>query len=133
MDGCVANILKFVSSFCLICLVFWYILHIFAIYLDIYWWLYTTFMEEVNKMDKPISRHYTVKQAFYIIENIYRAHEEDGFNELIPSWHQGLIDSLDALNRVTEKNQAILDYISYAEYLLSDMQLLELHPLDLSF
>lgn len=94
---------------------------------------YGSFMKEVNKMNGATSHHYTVKQAFYIIENIYRAHEEDGFNELIPSWHQGLIDSLDALNRATEKNQAILDYISYAEYLLSDMQLLELHPLDLSF
>ena len=94
---------------------------------------YGSFMKEANKMNESTSHHYTVKQAFYIIENIYRAHEEDGFNELIPSWHQGLIDSLDTLNRVTEKNQDILDYISYAEYLLSDMQLLELHPLDLSF
>lgn len=94
---------------------------------------YGSFMKEVNKMNESTSHHYTVKQAIYIIENIYRAHEEDGFNELIPSWYQGLIDSLDVLNRVTEKNQVILDYIRYAEYLLSDMQLLELHPLDLSF
>jgi len=31
------------------------------------------------------SLKYSLKQAYYIAENILRAHEEDNFNELIPS------------------------------------------------
>ena len=62
----------------------------------------------------------------YIIDNIYRAHEEDGFNELIPSWHQALVESLKTLE-AQPKSKMIEDYIQYCKYLLDDMQLLELH------
>ena len=89
---------------------------------------YSKFMEEVNKLTESQQR-YSVKQAIYIIENIYRAHEEDGFNELIPSWHQALLSSLNTLQNCDYKDENINDYIGYAEYLLSDMQVLELHVL----
>lgn len=85
---------------------------------------YGTFMKKDSS-----ARNDAVKQAIYVIENIYRAHEEDGFNELIPSWHHGLLDSLETLQSVTPKTQVVIDYIRYAEYLLDDMQLLEWHPL----
>ena len=74
---------------------------------------------------------YTVKQAIYIIENIYRAHEEDGFNELIPSWHEALVKSLDTLKNVSEKDETVEDYIGYGEYLLEEMPLLTLNKLEL--
>ena len=89
---------------------------------------YSKFMEEVNKME-TISEsvlHYNIKQAMYIVDNIYRAHEEDGFNELIPSWHHALVESLKTLE-AQPKSKMIEDYIQYCKYLLDDMQLLELH------
>ena len=90
---------------------------------------YGTFMQ-FNDANEAPAQKYTIKQAVYIIENIYRAHEEDGFNELIPSWHQGLLDCLETLCSAPTKTQSIIDYIRYGEYLLEDMQLLELHPLE---
>lgn len=82
-------------------------------------------MKESNNQENV--HNYTVKQAIYIIENIYRAHEEDGFNELIPSWKKALKESLLRLKVEENPNQTVLDYIEYAEYLISDMQPLVLH------
>ena len=93
---------------------------------------YGSFMRVVNNIDESVSNRYTVKQAIYIIENIYRAHEEDEFNELIPSWHQGLMDCLETLCNVSNKSQYVIDYIKYGKYLIEDMQVLELHPLELN-
>jgi hypothetical protein len=45
-------------------------------------------------MKEKVSQQYNLKQIIYIVDNIYRAHEEDGFNELIPSWHKALNDCL---------------------------------------
>ena len=92
---------------------------------------YEGFRKEMNKVEEGVSNRYTIKQAIYIIENIYRAHEEDGFNELIPSWHQGLVDSLASLRQSGQTTKTVMNYIKYGEYLLADMQLLELHPLEL--
>lgn len=91
---------------------------------------YSKFMREVNKIDENIGNgmNYTVKQAMYIIENIYRAHEEDGFNELVPSWYEALCNAKRTLLK-TEKTQTIIDYIEYCDYLLETMPLLELHTL----
>ena len=89
---------------------------------------YGNFMKEVNNLTEN-KNIYTVKQAIYIIENIYRAHEEDGFNELIPSWYNALKCSLQTLTNVPNKNETINDYIEYAKYLLDDMQVLELHSI----
>ena len=91
---------------------------------------YSKFMREVNSLNENNNK-YTVKQAIYIIENIYRAHEEDGYNELIPSWHEALVESLKTLKNNPIQNQDIEDYIGYAEYLLSDMQILKLNILKL--
>ena len=90
---------------------------------------YGKFMQEVNNIQESVQK-YTVKQAIFIIENIYRAHEEDGFNELIPSWREALENSLIALKNAP-KSQTVEDYIGYCEYLLDDMQILELHPLSI--
>ena len=89
---------------------------------------YYDFMKEVNKIvNESKETKYSVKQAIYIIENLYRMHEEDGLNELIPKWHDALRDSVEALNLVKEKDQTISDYIEYGNYLLSDMQILTLN------
>ena len=54
------------------------------------------FMKEVNKMvNESKETKYSVRQAIYIIENLYRMHEEDGLNELIPKWHDALRDSME--------------------------------------
>ena len=89
---------------------------------------YYDFMKEVNKIvNESKETKYSVKQAIYIIENLYRMHEEDGLNELIPKWHDALRDSVEVLNLVKEKDQTISDYIEYGNYLLSDMQVLILN------
>lgn len=87
---------------------------------------------EIENIDIDVSsKQYTVKQAIYIIENIYRLHEEDGYNELLPKWHQALKDSLRTLKNTHHKTETINDYIEYGEYLLSDMQVLKLHKLNI--
>ena len=91
---------------------------------------YGTFMQKVNQLPETVE-FYTIKQAIYIIENIYRAHEEDGFNELIPSWYTALNRSLETLENVIEKNETVEEYIEYAEYLLDNMPLLTLNALSL--
>ena len=74
---------------------------------------------------------YSVKQAIYIIENLYRIHEENGVNELTPKWNDALRESMKVLNSTKERTQTISDYIQYGEYLLDDMQLLILHVLNI--
>lgn len=86
------------------------------------------FMKEVNKMvNESKETKYSVRQAVYIIENLYRMHEEDGLNELIPKWHDALRDSMEVLNSTEERTQTISDYIEYCEYMLSDTQVLTLN------
>ncbi len=89
---------------------------------------YYDFMNEVNKMvNESKETKYSIKQAIYIIENLYRMHEEDGINELTTNWNDALRESMKALKSVKEKTQTIEDYIQYGEYLLSDMQVLMLN------
>ena len=86
------------------------------------------FMKEVNKMvNESKETKYSVRQAIYIIENLYRMHEEDELNELIPKWHDALRDSVEVLNLTKEKTQTISDYIEYGNFLLSDTQILTLN------
>ena len=79
----------------------------------------------------PATFKYNQKQAFYIIDNIQKAHVEDGFNELVPEWHEALIESENALKNA-EQTDTVQEYIKRAEHLLKCMPLLELHPLKLN-
>ena len=89
---------------------------------------YYDFMKEVNKMvNESEETKYSVKQAIYIIENLYIMHEDNALNELIPKWHDALRDSVEVLNSTKEKTQTISDYIEYGNYLLSDTQILTLN------
>lgn len=92
---------------------------------------YSTFMKEVNNITEgaKTAGKYSIKQAMYIIENIYRAHEEDNFNELIPSWHAALVESLKVL-MAAEPSRTINDYIEYCHYLLDTMPVLRLHEIN---
>ena len=91
------------------------------------------FMKEVNKMvNESKDTKYSVRQAIYIIENLYRMHEENALNELIPKWHDALRDSMEVLYSTKERTQTISDYIEYGEYLLSDMQVLTLNVISLT-
>lgn len=91
---------------------------------------YSKFMKEVNTIKEYADNglKYSLKQAFYIIENILRAHEEDGFNELIPSWNVALHDALNTLLRAN-RTRTVEDYIDYCNYLIEVMPVLQLHPL----
>ena len=93
---------------------------------------YYDFMKEVNNMiNESKEFKYSIKQSIYIIENLYRLHEEDKVNELTPKWADALKESMKTLRKST-KNQTISDYIEYGEYLLSDMQILELNTINIS-
>lgn len=95
---------------------------------------YTKFMEECNRlyesMDEDVKK---IKRAIYIIENIYRLHEENGFNELIPSWNKSLHDSIRTIESYlgmgVYDEVTLNDYIKYGRYLVEDMTVLELHKL----
>lgn len=67
---------------------------------------------------------YSIKQAIYIIENLYRLHEENRLNELTPKWADALKESMSTL-RKSINTQTITDYLEYGEYLLSDTQILK--------
>ena len=93
---------------------------------------YYDFMKDVNNMvNESKETKYSVKQAIYIIENLYRMHEENGVNELTSKWNDALRESMKVLNSTKERTQTISDYIQYGEYLLDDMQLLKLHVLSI--
>ena len=93
---------------------------------------YYDFMKEANNMiNESKEFKYSIKQSIYIIENLYRLHEEDKVNELTPKWADALKESMKTLRKST-KNQTISDYIEYGEYLLSDMQILELNTINIS-
>ena len=93
---------------------------------------YYDFMKEVNNMINESKQFkYSIKQSIYIIENLYRLHEENKVNELTPKWADALKESMKTLRKST-KNQTISDYIEYGEYLLSDMQILELNTINIS-
>ena len=83
----------------------------------------------MDTQNKSKETKYSVKQAIYIIENLYRMHEEDAVNELTPNWNDALRESMKTLKSVKEKTQTIENYIQYGEYLLSDMQVLTLNVL----
>lgn len=91
---------------------------------------YSKFLREVNKISENANNglKYTLKQAVYIVENIYRAHEEDGFNELVSSWYEALCEAKRTLIQ-SEKTQTTEDYIEYCDYLLETMPILKLHTL----
>lgn len=91
---------------------------------------YSKFMKDVNKITEntEMGGTYTVRQAMYIVENIYRAHEEDDYNELIPSWYDALCESREVL-MAAEQTKTVIDYIDYCNYLLETMPVLQLHPL----
>ena len=87
------------------------------------------FMTVVNNMvNESKEMKYSIKQAIYIIENLYRLHEENRVNELTPTWADALKESMDTL-RKSIKTQTVNDYIEYGEYLLSDTQILKLNTI----
>lgn len=93
---------------------------------------YSSFLEDVNNISEGVDAigKYSVKQAMYIIENIYRANEEDHFNELIPSCYNALRESLEVL-MAAKPSRTINDYIDYCHYLFETMPVLELHTIDI--
>lgn len=91
---------------------------------------YEGFMNEINSIKEDSHNFkYTINQCYFIIDNIYRLHEEDNFNELLPSWFDALNECLSILKSVSIDNRtkSIDDYIYYTEYLLKDMTVLELN------
>lgn len=89
---------------------------------------YSKFLKDVNQIDGKDENggKYSLKQAIYIIENIYRENEENHFYELIPSWYQALQDSLEVLQS-SEPPRAIADYIDDCNYLFENMPFIQLH------
>lgn len=91
---------------------------------------YERFMKEVNNITEACGNSkYSLKQCYYIIDNIYRLHEEDGFQELLPTWHQALLDTLTILRNCNTQTETTNDYIDYATYLLEDMSVLTVNSL----
>ena len=59
---------------------------------------YYDFMKEVNNMiNESKEFKYSIKQSIYIIENLYRLHEENKVNELTPKWADALKESMKTL------------------------------------
>ena len=91
---------------------------------------YEGFMKEVNNMrTESNTMSYNVRQAMYIIDNIYRCNEEDGFNEMLPSWHRAIIQSIHTLESIENKERYIERYIQTAYYLLEKMPVLKLNKM----
>lgn len=93
---------------------------------------YSQFMKSAIMLseDNDAGLKYNLKQAYYIIDNIYRSHFEDGFNEMVPSWSAALHEAKRTLE-AAEHTETIDDYIEYCEYLLHTLPPLELHALNI--
>ncbi|MBR5716705.1 MAG: hypothetical protein IKX59_08965 [Bacteroidales bacterium] len=91
---------------------------------------YSKFLKEVHNIKEEDNHglRYSLKQAMYIVENILRAYEEDGFNELVPSWYEALNDVVNTF-KASESNRMVEDYLDYCVFLLENMPVLELHRL----
>lgn len=95
---------------------------------------YEGFMKEVNNMvTESNTMFYNIRQAMYIIDNIYRCNEEDGFNEMLPSWHRAIKQSIYTLESIENKERYIERYIKTAYYLLEKMPLLTLNKMPSDF
>lgn len=89
---------------------------------------YYRILDSANKIDDII------KRSIYIIEYIYLLNEENGLDELAPKWYEAFLESMHVLRNVDSNceigvgggYQTILDYISYGEYLLEVVEVLEL-------
>lgn len=92
---------------------------------------YECFMNTVNSQLQESTGKYTIRQCYYIINNIYRLNEENEFNELLPSWYQALKECLSILNAVEDKDDVVGDYIHDANYLLNWMPVLTLHKFEI--
>ena len=91
-------------------------------------------MKEVNNMvTESNTMSYNVRQAMYIIDNIYRCNEEDGFNEMLPSWHHAILQSIHTLESIENKERHIEIYIRTAYYLLEKMPVLKLNKMPDNF
>lgn len=75
------------------------------------------------------SLRYNVKQAMYIIDNIYRCNEEDNINEMLPSWYQAIRESIKTLEAIENKDRYIEWYIDIAYYLIEKMPVLTLNKM----
>ena len=89
---------------------------------------YEGFMKEVNELNES-SMVYNVKQSMYIIDNVYRCNEEDEFNEMLPSWHQALLQSIRTLETAGTDENYIRRYIDTAYYLIEKMPVLTLNKI----
>ena len=95
---------------------------------------YEGFMKEVNNLTEGSNySHYNVKQAMYIIDNVYRCNEEDDINEMLPSWHQAIKQSIKTLESIENKEIYIERYIDTAYYLLEKMPILTLNKMPTEF
>lgn len=95
---------------------------------------YEGFMKEVNDIiTESNSMVYNVKQAMYIIDNVYRCNEEDGFNEMLPSWYQALLQSIRTLESVENSENYIKRYIDTAYYIIEKMPVLTLNRMPTDF
>ena len=89
-------------------------------------------MEENKVESNSEELKYTLKQAVYIVENIYREHEENDFNELIPSWYEALKESQRTFMQYKKMDGCpdyVDDYLEYCDYLFKTMTPLKLHKL----
>lgn len=89
------------------------------------------FMNEAHKFG--IGSGYNIKQCYYIIDNIYRLHEEEYFYELLPSCHQALLEISIELESHDSESDTISLYKEYAAYLLKHVPVLKLHEMKMEF
>lgn len=95
---------------------------------------YEGFMKEVNNLvTESNTMFYNVKQAMYIIDNVYRCNEEDDFNEMLPSWHRAMLESIRTLESLEHRDNHIKRYIETAYYLLEKMPVLTLNKMPSEF
>lgn len=93
---------------------------------------YEGFIKMVNnQLSESNGNSYTLKQALFIIDNIYRCNEEDGFNELIPSWYEAMLKAIETLKSIENKERYINRYIEIAEYLLEIMPMVTINKFNI--
>ncbi len=72
-----------------------------------------------------------VSGALKFISGLHELHIVDGFGEMLPEWHDALIDSIDLIKGKADEIPMYEDYLKMAQMCLDEMDILEFRKIKL--
>lgn len=72
-----------------------------------------------------------VSGALKFISGLHELHTVDGFGEMLPEWHDALIDSIDLIKGKVSEIPMYENYLKMAKICLDEMDILEFRKIKL--